>query len=119
MSAEPETMREVVKDLLANGAGALLELQELQYAVIEILRSLAELSLAARGLCREMEGLESAGSVRAGSSVPAAQERAVALNTLAQQILEAFRQIDMGIEAWGLSGADDESPLPPTVTRRH
>jgi hypothetical protein len=101
MSASPQSMREVVQCLLAQQAEALFELRELRLAVHEILESLIELERITQELASDVARMrESSG--RRVPIVLAVHERMRAVRTCAAQILAAFRELDRGINGWGV-----------------
>jgi len=107
MSADPETMRDVVHDLLTKGAGALLELQELGYAVREISRTLDGLAMATRGFSVDLEKVQGSKVTSPVPIVLAVQERVAFVSALAEQILAAFREFEHGVKSWGLDEAGE------------
>jgi hypothetical protein len=107
MSADPETMRDVVHDLLTKGAGALLELQELGYAVREISRTLEGLAVATRNFRVDLEKVENPNLVKPIPIVLAVQERVEFVSALAEQIFAAFREFEHGVKSWGLDEAEE------------
>jgi plasmid stabilization system protein ParE len=98
------TIREVVQRLARNQAEALLEFQELDFALSEMQRhieglegSLDELHIAASALVRKEQD---AGRVPELAALVSRTERTLATCT---QIVSAFRQLRSAVEQWGAS----------------
>jgi hypothetical protein len=113
MAAEPASMRDVVKNLHASGAEALLELQEFELALNEMWRTLSALG----DVTQEIIGdLRLADGLRRGdpAALRTVEVRARGTATSIAQIVAAFTQICRGVREWGI-GERGDSERPRTA----
>lgn len=110
MCADARSIREVVRALMASGAGALAEFKELRVATQEILKTLRNLDGAARDLARDVSRVAASEEVPPPPIVIAMHERIAFVSTLAAQVFAAFREFDRGMDGWGLDGLGSVKP---------
>lgn len=99
MPASPESMRDLVQRLRATQSEALVELQELRFAVHEISKAFAELDRIAQGLAADVERVRYSSAVRV-PIVVAVHERVTAISGIAAQVLASLRELEHGVDGW-------------------
>lgn len=102
------TMRELVERLAPDNSEALLELLEFDYALEALLRDLALLAVASRGLHSATQNLVPTGD----EQVHAVQEQAGRLSARTTYLLGAFRELRAGVLNWHIVDARRHSSRP-------
>jgi len=93
----PKTMRTVVDELLAEGADAVSELEELVLAIHEMRACSSVLAADAEQLATELEGH---GALLSSGAAQLVRSRRV--STTAGQLAAAFAELEKGTDGWGL-----------------
>ena len=105
-----ENMREVVRRLRSENSEAVLELLEFDYALDEFLRHFEVLAVASQEVHAAVRNL--ATRDQDPERFSAAHDHAGRLNTIATQILGAFREVRKAVSDWNIADARLPSSQP-------